>query len=250
MSATLIDAVRSAFTVDILNKVSALLGESEANIQRAVHGTIPLVLIDVLHKSHIPEQTAKVWELSRQAITGDFFGEMHELSISSGGLVPGSVLLNRGTDYAKSLLATRFDPVVNEVSRYAGISLPSAGFITGLVSFATLDAIGRHVSMYNVDAAALAPWLRTQIDSVRPATPTGLQVRTALGIQHYPWETPTTRSRNSALYVVLLLIVIGVGIFFLYQYREHHTTIFNNNPADTTAPARDTAAPARDTGNR
>ena len=240
MSATLIDAVRSAFTVDIQHKMSALLGEKEDNIHRALHGAVPLVLIDILHKSYDPDATAKVWELSRQATAGDFFGEMHELSISSGGLVPGSILLNRGTDYARALLTTRFDSVVAEVARYAGISLPSAGFITGVVSFATLDAIGRHIATYNVDSGALSPWLRTQIDSIRPATPASLQVRTALGIHHYPWETPARRSRNTALYIVLVLLIIGVGIFFLYQYRQNHSTVFNPNTADTTAPARDT----------
>lgn len=241
MSATLIDAVRSAFTVDIQNKMSALLGEQEENIHRALHGAIPLVLIDILHKSYYPESTAKVWDLSRQAITGDFFGEMHELSISSGGLVPGSVLLNRGTDYAKALLTPHFDSSVAEIARYAGISLPSAGFITGVVSFASLDGIGRHIASYNVDSSALAPWLRTQIDSIRPATPAGLQVRTALGLHHYPWEAPARRSRNTALYVVLLLIIIGVGVFFLYQYRENHPQSMNPNTTDTiTAPTRDT----------
>ena len=247
MSATLIDAVRSAFTVDISSKIAALLGERDENINRALNGAIPLVLIDILHKSYYPEPSAKVWELSRQATTGDFFGEMHELSISSGGLVPGSVLLNRGTDFAKALLATRFDSVVAEIARYAGISLPSAGFITGVVSFAALDAVGRHINMYNVDPGALSLWLRTQIDSIRPATPTDLQVRTALGIQHYPWETPARRSRNTALYVVLLLIIIGAGIFFLYQYHENHSAAFingNGNPADTTTTVRDTTMPA------
>ena len=240
MSATLIDAVRSAFTVDIQSKTSALLGEREDNIHRALHGAIPLVLIDILRKSHYPEQTSRVWELSRQATTGDFFGEMHELSVSTGGLVPGSVLLNRGTDFAKALLTSQFDPVVAEIARYAGISLPSAGFVTGVVSFAALDAIGRHITMYNVDAGGLSLWIRTQAESIRPATPSGLQVKTALALHHYPWETPAKRSRNTAAYVVLLLIIIGAGIFFLYQYHQNHSdTSVNTTQTDTTSSARD-----------
>jgi len=245
MSATLIDAIRSAFTPDIISKISVLLGETEANVKSAIHGAIPLVLIDILHKSHYPESTTKISELSRQATTGDFFGEMHELSISSGGLVPGSILYQKGTDYAKALLGARFDPVIAEVSRYSGVSMPSAGFITGLVSFATLDAVGRHVSMYNADGASLSLWLRSHTESVRPATPSGLQVREALALQHYPWDTPVKRSRNTALYIVLLLIIIGAGVFFLYQYHREHPN-FIPNPTDTLAPASATPA-ARDT---
>lgn len=242
MSATLIDAVRSAFTVDMQKKMSILLGEKDDNIHRALHGAIPLVLIDVLHKSYNPELTGKIWDLSQQAATGDFFGEMHQLTTGAGGLVPGSVLLNKGTDYARALLALRYDSAIAEVSRYAGVSLPSAGFIVGVVSFATLDAIGRHIATYNLDSAALAPWLRTQVDSVRPATPSGLQVRSALGVHHYPWEPARQRSGSSLGYVILLLIIIGVGIFFLYQYHKNHTTVFTPTPADSTATARDTLA--------
>ena len=79
MSATLIDAVRSAFTVDIQNKMAALLGEREENIQRALHGAIPLVLIDILHKSYHSEPAAKVWELSRQATTSVQCRRRHQL---------------------------------------------------------------------------------------------------------------------------------------------------------------------------
>ncbi|HWB90247.1 MAG TPA: hypothetical protein VG605_00280, partial [Puia sp.] len=204
MSATLIDTVRSAFTAETFSKAAVLLGESEDNLQRAVHAAIPLVLIDILRKTHYPESTTRVWELSRKATTGDFFGEMHELNVNPGGLVPGSHLYQKGMDYARALLNPRFDPVVAEVSRYAGISLPSAGFITGLVSFATLDAIGRHISMHNADRGALSLWLKAQAESIRPATPTDLGVRTALALRHYPWDAPPKRSRHTALYVILL----------------------------------------------
>jgi hypothetical protein len=242
MSATLIDAVRSAFTVETQKKMSTLLGEKDDNIHRALHGAIPLVLIDVLHKSYNPELTAKVWDLSHRAATDDFFGEMHQLTTGAGGLVPGSVLLNKGSDYARALLALRYDSVIAELARYAGISLPSAGFITGVVSFATLDAIGRHIATYNLDAAALAPWLRTQTDSIRPATPSDLQVRTALGVHHYPWEPTRKRTGGTVGYVILLLIVVAVGIFFLYQYHKDHTTVFTPTPADSTVTAHDTMA--------
>jgi hypothetical protein len=242
MSATLIDAVRSVFTVEMQKKMSTLLGEKEDNIHRALHGAIPLVVTDVLHKSYNPELTGRVGDLAHQAADDDLFGEMHQLTTGAGGLVPGSVLLNKGADYARALLALRYDSVIAEVSRYADVSLPTAGFITGVVSFATLDAIGRHMASYNLDSAALAPWLRTQTDSVRPATPSGLQVRTALGVHHYPWEPARRRSGGAVGYVILLLIIIAVGIFFLYQYHKTHTTVFTPTPADSTATARDTLA--------
>jgi hypothetical protein len=247
MSATLIDSVRSAFTADVVKKISVLLGETESAVQKGINAAIPLVLTDILHKSDYPESLANVRELSRRAVTGDFFGEMHELSISPGGLVPGSVLLNRGVEYAKELLRMRYDGVVAEVSRFAAISLPSSSFATGVVSFAALDSIGRYLGAHNVETAGLSSWIKTHSDDIRAAVPAGLEVRTALGIQHYPWEKRTVkRSRSNALVAVLVLIIIVVGAFFVYRHYEEHPTLFA--PAtDTVAPAATTVPPARDT---
>jgi len=132
----------------------------------------------------------------------------------------------------------RLDPVVNEIGRHAGISIPSATFITGLVSFAALDAIGRHIAMYNVDAPALALWVRSQTENIRLAIPSGLKVQQALGIHHHPWETPAKRSRNVAMYVVLLLIIVVATAFLLY--RNHQNDAITTS-TDSVAPAADSS---------
>jgi len=234
MSGTLIESVHSAFSADVRTKISLLLGESGTNIQKAVQDAVPLILTDILHKSYFTEANALVWDLSRQAATGDLFGELHELTVSAGGLVPGSMLLNKGMEYARLLLDNRLDPVINEIGRHAGISIPSATFITGIISFAALDTIGRHITMYIVDAAAMALWIRAQTENIRLATPTGLKVQQALGIHHYPWEKPANRSRNVAMYVVLLLIIIVATAFLLF--RNHQNEVITTS-TDSVAPA-------------
>jgi hypothetical protein len=248
MSATIIDSVRSVFTADVISKISVLLGETGSAVQKGIDGAIPLVLTDILHKSDYAESVANVRELSRRAVTGDFFGEMHELSINPGGLVPGSVLLNRGVEYARELLRMRYDGVVNEVSRFAAISLPSASFITGIVSFAALDSIGRYLGAHNVESQGLALWIKTYSDGIRASVPAGLEVRQALGIQHYPWEKRTVRkSRSNMLVAVLLLILVVVGGFLVYRHYEEHPNNFFAPATDTVAPATVTTPAAQDT---
>src|ERR1700748_1655584 len=105
MSSTLLDSVRSAFPETLIPKFSVLLGESEANISRALHGAIPMVLTDILYKSYFTEGIGKVNTLARQAVTGDFFGQLHELNVGNGTLVAGSSLLNKGAEFSKALLA-------------------------------------------------------------------------------------------------------------------------------------------------
>lgn len=239
MSSTLIDSVKSVFTDVHISKFSVLLGEAEGNIQKAVHAAIPIELIDALHESGTTGGATRIWNLSKQAANGDFFGHLHELTAGSGGLVVGSILLNKGTDLARNLLTVRTDAVINEVSRYAGVSIPSASFIVGVTSFAALDSIGRHVANSNVDANGLAQWLATQKDSIIHAIPAGLQVKSALGIHHYPGEKGVVVRRNTALYVAVILIVLFLAAFFIYRSRKETDVVSSSSTTDTivTAPA-------------
>jgi OmpA-OmpF porin, OOP family len=247
MSSTLIDSAKLVFTDALISKFSVLLGETEGNIQKAVHGAIPIVLIDVLHEAGSPGGPVKIWNLSKQAASSDFFGHLHELSVGTGGLVAGSALLNKGTDFARNLLTVRTDAVINEVSRYSGVSVSSASFIVGIASFACLDSIGRYVANSNVDANGLARWIEGQKDSIIHAVPAGLQVKTALGIQHYPGEKRVGIRRNTALYVVLLLIVLFLAAFFIYRSRTQTDTAAAADPADSTATMPATVASRPDT---
>jgi OmpA-OmpF porin, OOP family len=233
MSSTLIDSVKSVFTETLTAKFSVLLGEPEVNIQKAIHGAIPMVLTDIIHKGWSQEHTIRVWNLSKQAAGGDFFGRLHELTIDSGGLVTGSILLNQGTDFAKSLLSPRTEAVINEISRYASISIPASSFITGVVSFAALDASGRHIASTNADANNLALWLKSQAQGHVHSIPAGLEAKRALGLQYYPWEKRVAARSNTALYVVLIIIIIAVGGFLLYRYRQQHTDVMAGT-MDTT----------------
>ena len=243
MSNELLDSVRSAFPETLIAKFSTLLGESEANTIKAIHGSIPMVLTDILHKAYFPEGTGKVNTLARQAVTSDFFGQLHELNVGNGTLIAGSSLLNRGTEFSKALLAGHFDSVVNEIGRYSNTNISSAAFIVGLVSFAALDAVGRYLTHSSVDGSSLSAWIKGQGDGIVHAIPVGLEVKAALGIQHYPWERRAKSSRNAVLFVIIALIILAVGAFILYHsYQQKEATA--STTADTTTTA---AAPAVNT---
>jgi outer membrane protein OmpA-like peptidoglycan-associated protein len=239
MSGTLIDSVKSVFTDALISKLSVLLGEAEGNTQKAINAAIPIVLIDILHEAGSTGGPAKIGTLSKQAATSDFFGHLHELSVGTGNLVAGSVLLTKGKDFARSLLTIRTEAVINEVSRYAGVSIPSASFITGIVTFASLDSIGRHLSKSNVNGNGMVQWLETQRESIISAIPAGLQVKTALGIRHYPGEKVVSVKRNTALYVVLAIIVLCVAAFFIFRTRNPTVVM---SPSATTDTIVTTAA--------
>jgi outer membrane protein OmpA-like peptidoglycan-associated protein len=243
MSNELLDSVRSAFPETLIAKFSTLLGESEVNTIKAIHGSIPMVLTDILHKAYFPEGIGKVNTLARQAVTSDFFGQLHEFNVGNGVLVAGSSLLNKGTDFSKALLAGRTDAVVNEISRYSNTGISSAAFIVGLVSLGALDAVGRYLTHSSVDGNSLAGWIKAQGGSIVHAIPVGLEVKAALGIQHYPWEKRTQKSRNSVLYAVIVVIIVAVAALLIYRsYQQKEAA--STTAADTTATA---AAPTVNT---
>jgi outer membrane protein OmpA-like peptidoglycan-associated protein len=248
MSNTLINSVRSVFTDDLLSKFSVLLNEPQGNTQKAVQAAIPIVLTEVLRQAGSPEGATKIWNLSKQAAGNDFFGQLHELNVRSGNLVTGNVLLKKGSDFAGSLLAAKKDIVINEISRYSGAGGPSASFIAGVVSFASLDSIGRQITAGSMDVKGLALWLDTQRESIIHAIPPGLEVKAPLGIHRYPREKAVRTKRNRMLSGALGVIVVVVAIFLIFFWPNKHTDLASAaNPADTVVATPVRAISRQDT---
>jgi len=239
MSNTLINSVKSVFTDVLISKFSTLLNETQGNIQKAVQAAIPIVLTEVLLQAGTLEGAAKIGNLAKQAAGNDFFGQLHELSVSSGSLAAGSVLLKKGSDLAGSLLTDRKDTVIKEICRYSGATSSSASFIAGVASFATLDSIARQMAANsNLDAKGLVAWFDTQRESIMHAVPLGLKVKTPLGIKQYPREKAVRKRRNRVLSVVLGVIVVLVAIYFEFRPNKQPDAESAVNPADTSVTAQ------------
>jgi len=248
MSNTLINSVRSVFTDDLISKFSALLNEPQINTQKAIRAAIPIVLTEVLHQAGSPDGATKIWNLAKQAAGNDFFGQIHELGGRSGNLVTGSVLLKKGSDFAVGLLNARKDLVEKEIARHSGASVASASFIAGVVSFASLDSIGRQITAGSMDAKGLALWLDTQRESIMHEIPPGLDVKAPLGIHHHPRGKTVRTRRNIMLSVALGIIVLFVGIFLIFFWPNKHADLASSaNPADTMVTAPTPVRTVRDT---
>ena len=246
MSNKLINSVKSVFNDALITKFSVLLNETQGNVQKAVQGTIPMILTEILHEAGTVDGVANIENLSKQAAGNDFFGQIHELSVSSGSLVTGSVLLKKGSDFTRGLLADRKDAVIKEISRYSGTSSASASFITGVVTFASLDSIGRQITAGSLDAQGLTLWLDTQRESIMHAIPMGLEVKGPLGIHRYPREKAVRTRRNTVLTVGLgVVVLLAVILLVIFWPRKHTDVAIAPNSTDTLAVAttvKDTVA--------
>ena len=244
MSNTLISSINSVFTDEIISKFSRLLNEPKNNVEKTIQAAIPIVLTEILHQAGTSDGAAKIGNLAKQAAANDLFGQLHELAVSSGSLVSGSVLLRKGADFAGSLLAGKKEAVIKETSRYSGASIPSASFIVGIASFASLDAIGRQMAAGPaLDAKQFAGWLDTQRESIKTVIPPGLDVKEPLGIRHFPRERAIrarqTRTLTLALGVIILLLAAA---FFIFRPSNRVDVVRSATPADTvtTVPVKQT----------
>ncbi len=242
MSNTLISSINSVFTDEITSKFSRLLNEPKNNIQKSIQAAIPIVLTEILHQAGSSDGAAKIGNLAKQAAASDFFGQLHELTISLGSLVPGSVLLKKGADFAGSVLADKKETVIKETSRYSGATIPSASFIVGIATFASLDAIGRQIAAGPaLDAKQFAAWLDTQRESIKTVIPPGLDVKAPLGIRHFPRERAVRARQTRTLSLVLgAIILLLVAAFFIFRPRNRADLARSATPADTviTAPVK------------
>ena len=234
MSGTLIESVNAAFTDLHISKLSVLLGETEGNIHKSIQAGIAAALTYVSHLSCEVKSSGKIFTLSKRAAESDFFGLLHDLSVDSGSLTVGSLLLNKGKDFSQGLLGDRTDFVYKEISRFAGVSNSSASFITGVACFASLDSIGRYIANSKINETEMSRWLVTQRESIFRSIPVGLEIKSALAIKHYPGEKTASTKRNTAIYVAMGIVIVVIAAFILYRtYVRTEVVEGSTNGTDT-----------------
>lgn len=244
MASTLADAHKAVFTEDLRRKISALLGEREQDIHKAIDASGPAIHTAILKRTELPDGPMAIYNLSQQAVGNDLHGYLHELVSGTGGLAVGNALSTKGGDYYKAILGERTEPMLQEISRFAAVKADSAAFLLGLSAFVALDAIGRHIHHNSLDLAGTNHWLWSQRDAIVASIPAGLNVAQALGLQRLPGSKETTSARRSSLVYGIIAIIILIGILFYVFKTCNRAPTYGPNQNDTTTRAvTDTAAP-------
>ena len=84
MSFNLIDSVKGLFGNDLIGKASSILGESDANVQRAVNGIVPSVFAGVLNKAGSGDVQG-ILNLAKEATSSGILGNLGGLFSGGGG---------------------------------------------------------------------------------------------------------------------------------------------------------------------
>lgn len=247
-STHLVELVKGVFTQDVLNHVAARLQESKANLEKALEGIIPAVLLRLESKT-TSSAGGVLSSLSHSA--KNILGEQNDLSeslkniVSSGDDPNGMNQLAKADGMLNELFADRLNPVNEAISQFAGIS-PSSGL--RLMSMATPATIAKLNQSGEQTFLQLVPQKNTIINSV----PNGLKLSSALGIDNLsqvdqkptvPRYTDDAQQRAphkvSIVQWVIILVLAG-GILFGF-----YTGCGSNRVGVTTElPPASNAAPA------
>ncbi len=189
MNTNLLDLAKSYLSNTVVERVSTMLGESEANTQTAINGALPTILSQLIQKASEPGGASAIMDLMGQVTTpnraaGEVIepadGFLGQLSGLLGGNASGqstsqlSSLLSMGSGIISSLFGGKTDAVAGALASYSGVKQSSASSLLSLAGPVLLSLLGRKMADEGTGALGLAGLLGSQTGAIRAAMPTGL----------------------------------------------------------------------------
>jgi len=171
MSLNLIESVKGLFTNELIGKASAMLGESESSVNKAIGGIVPTVLSGLLSKSSSGDGAAGILNMAKEAAGSSILSNLGGLLGGEGG---GN--LNGILNMASGLFGDKLGGIGKLISGFSGIKESSASSLLGMVAPAALGFLGKHATNNNLNAAGLSSLLSSQKDNIMSAIPAGLNL--------------------------------------------------------------------------
>jgi len=172
MAVNILDLAKAALTPDIMQKVSALVGENTANTQRALDRAIPSVLAGLLNfASTNTDGLSRLISLLRQRNYTNIIGDLS--SLLSGGSATEE-FLKSGKDLLGVVFGGRLNALTDLIANSGGVKETSASSLLSLVAPLLLGILGQQTASQGLNAANLVNLLLGQRDSIAKAAPAGL----------------------------------------------------------------------------
>lgn len=178
MATNLLDTLQGYVSPDLIQKASALVGESPAATQAAIGGIFPSILGGILSRF---SSSSGISQLLSLIPTGGSISSLlnNPASIFTGGSTSTQVA-DQGQGFLKTIFGDKLGPVTDLIASHSGIRASSAGSLLSLAAPLVLGTIGKVHSAEGLGTAGLGSFLASQRDSIARLAPAGLA--SALGI--------------------------------------------------------------------
>ena len=241
---SLIEAVRSHFTPDIVRKASSLVGESESSTRGALSAAVPSVLSGLVNMVSSREGANSLSGLIRN---GGYGAAAEDVFSLFGGGDATTKMLSTGQQLLGKIFGSKSGAVSDVVAQTAGVSPSAASKLMALAAPLTLGVLGK-TSGAGADSASLTSTLLHDKDEIAAAAPAGLSrvlaggttdVRTRtvneavsepVSIERFPEsetriaEPPKERSMNWLPFLLLALAAAGLLLYLLGRSPRREAT--------------------------
>lgn len=250
----LLDAAKSYFNYDLINKAASSLGESESGISKAVSAILPAIISGISDKASTPEGAATISTLAAQehkeGILDAISGFLHHESSSS--------LISRSSTAINSIFGKtgQSNTLTNLISSFAGIKTSSAGTLFSMALPVILGLLGRHSEQNNVNAGGLTSLLSTQKNLAAGTIPAGFSLNTLSSTpaasshaSHSHSDHASDNGRKTGSFLgwlipLILLALLAVGAYYMFSkgcgssdHKEAVVTEAHHEGAEANMPA-------------
>ena len=166
---SLIDAVRSHFTPDVVQKASSLVGEPESSTRSALNAAVPSVLSGLVNTVSSRDGANSVSALIRNSGYDAVAGSAS--SLFSGGSATNN-MMGAGQQLLGKIFGSKSASVADVVAKSSGVSSASATKLLSLAAPLTLGVLGK--ASPGQDSASLVNTLLHGRSEILAAAPAGL----------------------------------------------------------------------------
>jgi hypothetical protein len=217
MPFNLIETIKNYFNGEFTNKASAVLGENQPGISKALTAIIPVELAGILSKATSgPEGAADIYQKAKMAT-----------SISSAIPLIKKEDSPQSSNETSDLFGANQPGIINAISGFAGIKNSSTESLMSIGLPAILGILGKHAEEEDLSDSGLSGFLASQKDQIVQAIPPQLSsVTNFLGLgsprgsvitdtkAHLAYASDDKPINRNNWVVPLIFIVIILGLLF------------------------------------
>jgi OmpA-OmpF porin, OOP family len=168
---SLLDAVKSQLTPDVIHNASSLVGESESSTRQTLNGAVPSVLSGLAGMVSTREGAGGLAGLIRD---GGFGAAAENVRSLFGGGSATNNMVGAGQQLLTKIFGNKTSAINDVLAKSGGVSSSSASKLLSLAAPLTLGILGKRAAAQGLDASGLASTILNEKSEIAAAAPAGL----------------------------------------------------------------------------